>query len=232
MNVERNLLLGTITVILVIAPLGVVFAGENRRMARETEAQQGEAIARGARLYDDYCAGCHGQRGEGGMAGLAPPLNVEDLWAGRDEIAFYGTLHDYIALNIEAGHPSQRMPSWADQYGGPLRNDQVEDLTQFILNWQGQQPAGVRGPAPTPGAAATGEQIFATNCASCHGPDASGTDLGPSLLTDELAAKDDDFFRETIANGRPGTSMPPWSGVLSPEQIEKVIAYLRELQGE
>lgn len=143
MNVERNLLIGTIATTLVVVLLGVAYVGEETRMAHETEAQQGELIARGARLYDTYCAGCHGWRGEG-LPGIYPPLNVEDLWAGREDIAFYGTLHDYIALNISAGHPKQRMPSWADEYGGPLRNDQVEDLTQFILNWQGPQPAGVR----------------------------------------------------------------------------------------
>jgi mono/diheme cytochrome c family protein len=27
------------------------------------------------------------------------------------------------------------MPAWSQTAGGPLRNDQVEDLTQFILNW-------------------------------------------------------------------------------------------------
>jgi hypothetical protein len=28
------------------------------------------------------------------------------------------------------------MPAWSDEYGGPLRPDQIQDLAQFILNWQ------------------------------------------------------------------------------------------------
>jgi hypothetical protein len=71
-------------------------------------------------------------------------LNVEEPWSGREEIAFYGTLDDYVSLNIAAGHPDQRMPSWSQAYGGPLRRDQIADLTAFVLNWQGPQPPGVR----------------------------------------------------------------------------------------
>jgi hypothetical protein len=51
---------------------------------------------------------------------------VEDLWSGREEIAFYGTYDDYVSLNISAGHPGQRMPSWWQAYGGPLRDDQIQ----------------------------------------------------------------------------------------------------------
>jgi len=248
MNTMRHVVLATIATVAVIALLLVVFLNEESRMAEETLAQQGRLIARGARLYDDYCAGCHGKRGEG-LAGIYPPLNVPDLWAGREDLAFYGTLHDYISLNISAGHPAQRMPSWADEFGGPLRNDQVEDLTQFVMNWMGEQPAGVRGevlptptaPAgePTPagpagpvgeGDADRGAQIFATSCANCHGLDAAGGALGPTLISPEVAANDDDFFRATIIDGRPGTAMPPWGSVLKAQDIEDVIAWLRSKQ--
>lgn len=249
MNVSRHLILTTVVTVLVIAILLVVFLGENDRMAAEAEAQQGALIGRGARLFDQYCSGCHGKRGEG-LAGVYPPLNVENLWEGREDIAFYGTLHDYIALNISAGHPSARMPSWSSDYGGPLRPDQVEDVTQFVLNWQGPQPEGVRvegvEPRPTqpaveatpsePGAPAAegdpvaGEQVFAQNCTSCHGPEAAGGALGPSLVRADVATQPDEFFRDAITNGRAGTAMPAWGPILGAQSIEDVIAWLRTKQ--
>ena len=197
-------------------------------------------------LYDSYCAGCHGDRGQG-IPGIYPPLNVEDMWAGREELAFYGTLQDYIALNIAGGHPQSRMPSWSEEFGGPLRDDQIADLTNFVMNWQGPQPPGVReegvvvqptkpaveatpeGPVepPSVGDPVNGEEVFVGSCASCHSPDAAGGALGPTLISAEVAANDDEFFRETITNGRAGTAMPPWSGVLSPQDIEDIIAWLR-----
>ncbi len=250
MNVMRNIVVGTIATALVVALLAAVYVGENDRMARTAEAQKGQLIARGAKLYDQYCAGCHGPRGEG-LPGVYPALNVEDLWSGREDISFYGTLHDYISLNIAAGHPAQRMPSWSERYGGPLRNDQIEDLTQFVLNWQGEQPEGVRpegvertptpAPEPTPagtevpvveGDPANGEQVYLANCANCHGKDAAGADLGPTLISPSVANNDDDFFRQTIRDGRPGTAMPAWEGILTPQEIEDVIAFLRVKQQE
>jgi mono/diheme cytochrome c family protein len=248
MNVSRNLILAAIITVLVTVVLIVVFVGEKARMEEETKAQQGLLVARGARLYDSYCAGCHGKRGEG-LAGIYPPLNVEDMWEGREEIAFYGTLHDYIALNISAGHPSQNMPSWSEEYGGPLRADQIETLTQYVLNWQGPQPEGVRGEvAPTPtkpvaeatptgpaeaageGDPARGQEIFARNCIGCHGAEAAGGPAGPSLVHAEIATQDDDFYRQVITNGRAGTSMPAWGSILNGQDIEDVIQFLRSKQ--
>ncbi|MCP4543501.1 MAG: c-type cytochrome [Chloroflexi bacterium] len=249
MNVEKNLLVGTIAAVIVVVLLVGIYVGEEIRMERETEDQQGKLIARGARLYDTYCAGCHGERGEG-LAGIYPPLNVEDLWSGKEDIAFYGTLHDYISLNISAGHPEQRMPSWATGYGGPLRGDQIEDVTQFVLNWMGPQPEGVRVqaaeavsipppdtepeaegvPAVEPGQdAARGGQIFASACVRCHGADAGGTDLGPSLVGASVVGKGDDELEDAIALGKPGTSMPAWNELVGPQDISNIVAYMRSL---
>ena len=142
------------------------------------------------------------------------------------------------------------MPSWSSDYGGPLRADQIEDLTQFVLNWQGPQPEGVRvegvearptqpaveatpagpGEPAAAGDPANGELVFAQNCASCHGPDAAGGALGPSLLRADLAAQPDEFFRDAITNGRAGTAMPAWGPILGAQKIEDIIAWLRTKQ--
>jgi hypothetical protein len=48
-----------------------------------------------------------------------------------------------VALTVAAGRPSktksqwaQIMPTWGVRFGGPLRDDQVEYVTQFVLNWE------------------------------------------------------------------------------------------------
>ena len=249
MNVSRNLIAGTIVTVLIVALLLVVFLGENARMEAEAKAHQGAFIARGARLYDRYCAGCHGKRGEG-LAGVYPPLNVENMWAGGEDLTYYGTLHGYVSLRISAGHLSARMPAWSQEYGGPLRADQIKDLAQFVLNWQGPQPEGVRvegvearpsrpaveampvgpGQPVADGDPDRGKQAFAQNCASCHGLDAAGGALGPSLVRADMAARPDEFFRETITKGRAGTAMPAWGPILGAQTIEDVIGWLRTRQ--
>ncbi len=238
---QRNLTAGLIITMAIMVIIVVVWVREPGRIANEAERQKARSIERGAVLFGGYCAGCHGLRGEG-VAGLTPPLNVEDLWAGRADIQFYGTLHDYLYLTSAAGHTKFGMPAWADDYGGPLRGDQIEDLVRFIMNWQGPQPEGVRPEAtPTPeGAPAeevvappreadpvNGAALFANWCAACHGPGGDGTNLGPPINRAGVLAKDDDFLSIITSEGIPGTSMIDFKKRLTAQEIEDVIAFMR-----
>jgi cytochrome c oxidase cbb3-type subunit 3 len=72
-----------------------------------------------------------------------------------------------------------------------------------------------------------------TGCYSCHGGVAEGG-VGPSLIDDEwIYVPTDKTLFKTIAEGRSGTVMVGWSKELDPDQIWKVIAYIRSLyQGD
>jgi mono/diheme cytochrome c family protein len=75
------------------------------------------------------------------------------------------------------------------------------------------------------GAGATGAQLFAANCATCHGADGQGA-VGPQLagrvtqrfpdIADQIAL---------VTNGSGG--MPSFSRKLSPQQIQTVVEYTR-----
>jgi mono/diheme cytochrome c family protein len=84
-----------------------------------------------------------------------------------------------------------------------------------------QQPA----PVPTAGAA-TGEAIFATRCASCHGDDGGGG-FGPALAGGVVVSRfpDADDQAAIVANGR--GSMPSFADSLTPEQVTAVVEYTR-----
>ncbi len=83
---------------------------------------------------------------------------------------------------------------------------------------------------------ALGEEVYGEACASCHGGDLRGTDLGPSHLSIvyEPGHHSDESFRSAISNGSPAHhwtfgDMPPVGG-LDDEQVEAVIAYIRDVQ--
>jgi cytochrome c553 len=84
---------------------------------------------------------------------------------------------------------------------------------------------------------ATGRQIWADNCASCHGADGIDAEVGtPSLNAQQfLTAATDDQIYHVLASGVPGTDMPAWwvdfGGALTDEQIRAVIAYMRSWEG-
>ena len=64
------------------------------------------------------------------------------------------------------------------------------------------------------------------DCGSCHGMTRKGG-LGPALLPQTLATRSDQEMLLAILDGRPGTPMPPWRGLLSETETMWLIEALR-----
>lgn len=78
---------------------------------------------------------------------------------------------------------------------------------------------------------ATGEEIYSSSCARCHGTDLAGNGVIPPLgAGSEAAEKDDAALQQTIARGR--GRMPSFGNQLTPEQLGRVLDYLRQQQAE
>jgi mono/diheme cytochrome c family protein len=90
----------------------------------------------------------------------------------------------------------------------------------------------------TPKAKASGPQVkglavadfFKANCAACHGASRQGG-VGPAL-TPERLTNTDDFYANTIANGRAGTAMPAWKTVasLSDDDISNLVTFIKTVK--
>ncbi len=96
--------------------------------------------------------------------------------------------------------------------------------------------AGMTNPLGTD-AAGAGAEVFRTNCEMCHGPQGHGDGpAGQSLepkprnLANIQAAAGDDFLFWRIHDGKPGTSMLAWKGILTDEQIWQVVTFIRTLK--
>jgi mono/diheme cytochrome c family protein len=78
-----------------------------------------------------------------------------------------------------------------------------------------------------------GKKIFADKCANCHSEDGSGnTAIGQALKAADLRSpttkkKTDAELYQQIEKGK--GNMPPFGSSLNKEQINDLIAYLREL---
>ena len=97
---------------------------------------------------------------------------------------------------------------------------------------------GVASELPTqdPDLVAAGEPLYQAGCASCHGTDLRGTDLGPSHLSVvyEPNHHGDAAFVLAAQNGVrahhwPFGDMPPVPG-LTEQELEAVVAFVREHQ--
>ena len=95
--------------------------------------------------------------------------------------------------------------------------------------------AGLTNPLG-PDAAAAGAEVFHTNCETCHGPEGHGDgpagqslEPEPKNLAKIQAAAGDDFLFWRIREGKPGTSMVAWKGILTDEQIWQTVSFIRAL---
>ena len=87
-----------------------------------------------------------------------------------------------------------------------------------------------------PDLVAQGAQLYATNCAECHGEDLRGTHQGPSHLSEVYVPghHSDDAFLLAVLRGSPQHHwsfgpMPPIPA-LSQADVEAIVAFVRERQ--
>jgi mono/diheme cytochrome c family protein len=84
-----------------------------------------------------------------------------------------------------------------------------------------QEEAATSTPAPG-SEAALGENLFAENCARCHGEGGTGGGIGPTLAGSGISTEE---ARTVIVNGR--APMP--AGLVVGAELEAVLAYLKTI---
>ncbi len=83
--------------------------------------------------------------------------------------------------------------------------------------------------------AAQGEELYAGQCAACHGTEGLDGQIGPSLNSKQfLEAATDEQIISLVSVGVPGSQMQAYSidfgGPLTLEQITAITTYLRSLE--
>jgi mono/diheme cytochrome c family protein len=82
---------------------------------------------------------------------------------------------------------------------------------------------------------ALGRESFQRNCAGCHGADAGGGALAPTLGSREfLSSVSDQQMYWLISGGIPGTPMSAYhldlGGPFTPQEIDRLVRYLRSME--
>ena len=179
------------------------------------------AIEGGRAAFKVHCIQCHGS-GAAGSKGY-PNLNDDDwLWGGNIK-EIHQTLVDGIRQPSNDQTRTSQMPAFGR--GGILQPAQIDDTVSFVRLLARKEP--------TSASARRGANLFADNCAACHGPDGKGLRLlGAPNLTDAiwLYGGDREALTQTIANARYGV-MPSWGQRLDPVTVKMLAAYVHSLGG-
>lgn len=213
-----------------------------REPLRQTEKTQADFVAtfeRGEALFVENCAQCHGQSAEGG--GAPSTYDAQDSWPApnlttivkRYEDAPIPDIREYLVDTVHRGRPGTPMPAWSSDYGGPMTDQQIEDIADWILASQKAEVA-----EPEEAASLSGKQLFEQNCTRCHGDELEGF-IGPTLVG-VFERHNSESVLGILRNGiflANGVSMPPWQagymyedGRYSDAALRKIVAYLKSQQ--
>ncbi|MFO1142695.1 MAG: cytochrome-c oxidase, cbb3-type subunit III [Amaricoccus sp.] len=202
------------------APLDARLMGSDLAAVEKDPGLMHFAVAGGAAVFRNNCSQCHGA-GAGGVLGHYPNLLDDDwLWGGTAADIQQTVTHG-IRYESDPDTRFSQMPA----FGDILEPAEIDGLTQYVLSLSGK--------ADDPAEAARSAQVFADNCASCHGEDGKGShEFGAPNLTDGiwLYGGDAQTIRQTIVGARFGI-MPAFQSRLSPEDIAKVAVYVHSLGG-
>lgn len=212
----------------------------------------------GKQVYETYCSGCHGLKGDGkGLA--AAMLDVKPRNFTRGMYKFIstppGSLPSDADLNrtLLRGVSHSSMPSWS-MLGETDRLNVIEYLKTFSDRWRSSPPPAPLAFGPGPawvGSAASvskGKIVYAKmGCANCHGETGLGDGHSAATLKDaednpirpfnfregvlKGGSRIEDIYR-TFYTGLAGTPMPAFGGILSEEDNWHLVSYAIYLMGK
>lgn len=93
-------------------------------------------------------------------------------------------------------------------------------------------PSPSKGDVATPQDLEEGKEVYASTCASCHGPNAQGL-VGPNLTDDYWlhGTGTSNDIENTVLKGVPDMGMPSWEPVLGAKKVHQVVGFLLTLNG-
>ena len=179
------------------------------------------AVSAGGAVFKTWCAQCHGS-GAAGAVGYPNLLDDDWLWGGSVE-----DIHATISYGIRNEESDDARYSEMPAFGRDelLEKGEIDAVVNYVMSLSGTpQNASV---------VASGAEVFADNCASCHGYAALGDrEQGAPNLADAIWLYGGDYasLKETVTNSRYGV-MPNWDSRLTEAEIRAVTAYVHQLGG-
>ncbi|MFB2549924.1 cytochrome-c oxidase, cbb3-type subunit III [Ensifer soli] len=177
------------------------------------------AVSAGSAAFKVNCVQCHGSGAEGSKG--FPNLNDDDwLWGGKAE-EIRQTIAHGIRFAQDAETRDSVMPAFADM----LKGEEIRQVATFVKS--------LSGTVANAASVAPGKDLFAANCAACHGEDGKGSrEFGAPDLTDAiwLYGSSEAEIAAQIRAPHMGV-MPAWQERLGETTVKELAVFVHSLGG-
>ena len=142
---ERYQVAGVALTVFLALLLPFLYLREPVRQRAAAKKELTESVRLGRATFTEFCARCHGPEAEGGtvkryvtpgVKGAKPAdvqaPNLHEVWSRHPDEDVATVAWD----TIQKGRPPTPMPTWGVRYGGPMNDQQITDLVNYILSIQ------------------------------------------------------------------------------------------------
>lgn len=142
---ERYQVAGVALTVFLALLLPFLYLREPVRQRAAAKKELTESVRLGRATFEEFCARCHGPEAEGGtvkryvtpgVKGAKPAdvqaPNLHEVWSRHPDEDVATVAWD----TIQKGRPPTPMPTWGVRYGGPMNDQQITDLVNYILSIQ------------------------------------------------------------------------------------------------
>ena len=142
---ESYQIAGVLLTVFLAVLLPFLYLREPARQQAAARAQARESVELGHATFEQFCARCHGVNATGGVVkryvtpGVKnakpqdyPAPNLHEIWQRHPGEDVATVAWD----TIQKGRPPTPMPTWGVRYGGPMNDQQITNLVNFLLSIQ------------------------------------------------------------------------------------------------
>ena len=143
---ERYQVAGVALTVFLAVLLPFLYLREPARQEAAASKELKESVRLGKATFEEFCSRCHGDQAQGGVVRRYVTPGVKgakptDVQAPNLHEIYQRHPDEDVATvawtAIQKGRPPTPMPTWGIRYGGPMNDQQITDLVNYILSIQG-----------------------------------------------------------------------------------------------
>ena len=142
---ERYQVAGVALTVFLAILLPFLYLREPARQRAAAEKELTESVRLGKATFEEFCARCHGPEAQGGTVKRYVTPGVKGAKPTDVPAPDLREIHSrhpdenpgVVAWDtIQKGRPPTPMPTWGIRYGGPMNDQQITDLVNYLLSIQ------------------------------------------------------------------------------------------------